>query len=71
MESLGKELYKLSLEERVINDEWLIKATYIAASKHKKGFLKAFSKANPTYNFKEKQTLPRYKINLMTVNGNK
>jgi len=59
IESLGEELYKLSLEEQVINDEWLTKATYIAASKHKKGFLKAFEKANPTYNTKGKQATPR------------
>jgi azurin len=56
MESLGEQLYTLSLEEQVINDEWLKKATYIAASKHKKGFLKAFAEANPTYKIQKKQT---------------
>ena len=54
-ELVGKELYHLSLEEHIVNDEWLSKATYIASSKHRKGFLKAFSKANPTYKIKGKQ----------------
>jgi putative membrane-bound dehydrogenase-like protein len=48
-ESMGKTLYTLSLDEGVKNDEWLSKAVYVAAARHKKGFIDAFLAANPDY----------------------
>jgi len=48
-ETIGQDLYKLSLDENVKKDEWLSKAVYAAASHHSKGFLDAFLAANPNY----------------------
>jgi putative membrane-bound dehydrogenase-like protein len=48
-ESLGAELYKLSIEENVKKDEWLSKAIYAVAHQHGRGFLGAFKVANPGY----------------------
>jgi putative membrane-bound dehydrogenase-like protein len=48
-EPLGATLYALSLEESVINDEWLSKAVYVAANQHRQGFINAFLAANPNY----------------------
>jgi len=48
-ESLGATLYTLSTEEGITNDEWLAKAVYTAAVQHRKGFLDAFTAANPMY----------------------
>ncbi|HNR07819.1 MAG TPA: ThuA domain-containing protein [Saprospiraceae bacterium] len=48
-DSLGNVLYKMSLEESVIGDEWLSKAIYVAAVRHKNGFLQAFLADHPGY----------------------
>jgi putative membrane-bound dehydrogenase-like protein len=48
-ESLGANLYQLSTEESVKNDEWLSKAVYAVAHQHSKGFLAAFMTASPQY----------------------
>jgi putative membrane-bound dehydrogenase-like protein len=48
-ESLGAKLYQLSTDESVKKDEWLSKAVYAAAHQHSKGFLNAFTAANPDY----------------------
>jgi len=48
-ETLGANLYRISLEESVKNDEWLSKAVYVAANQHRKGFIDAFLAANPDY----------------------
>jgi len=48
-ETIGQDLYKLSLDENVKKDEWLSKAVYAAASHHSKGFLDAFLAPNPNY----------------------
>jgi len=48
-EALGKSLYKMSIEQSIISDEWLSKALYVAAVQHKNGFIQAFLDANPSY----------------------
>ncbi len=41
---IGKTLYQLSTEKKIMNDLWLSKAVYAAASKHRKGFMAAYKK---------------------------
>jgi uncharacterized protein len=53
-EALGKTLYTMSLEEGIRNDNWLAKAVYVAASRHRQGFMAAFLAANPGYAEKAK-----------------
>lgn len=48
-DELGEALYALSNEEAVMNDYWLSSAVYVAATRHQKGFITAFLKANPDY----------------------
>lgn len=48
-ETLGKSLYKMSVDSNTIGDEWLSKAVYVAAVQHKNGFIQAFLAANPGY----------------------
>jgi len=62
--SIGKLLYDLSKEKEIMDDDWLSKAVYVAASKHHTGFLDAFSRAEPSFSMapeekKEKQD-PKY-----------
>ncbi|MDT7828417.1 ThuA domain-containing protein [Pricia sp. S334] len=45
--NLGNKLYDLSTEKEVVNDPWLSKAVYAAASKHPNGFMAAYKKDNP------------------------
>lgn len=49
-QSLGEKLYEISEEEKVKSDNWLAKAVYIAATRHRNGFTEAFTKANPGFN---------------------
>ena len=44
---IGKSLYNLSLEDNIVNDDWLSKAVYIAASKHATSFIEQFEKSEP------------------------
>jgi putative membrane-bound dehydrogenase-like protein len=46
---LGSLLYRLSSEPYILNDHWLAKAVYGAATYHKEGFLEAFTKDNPEF----------------------
>ncbi|RPD41991.1 PVC-type heme-binding CxxCH protein [Chitinophaga barathri] len=51
-EAIGRELYNMSLEDAVKQDEWLSKAVYAAASRHRKGFISAFLAASPDFSIK-------------------
>jgi len=46
-QALGEKLYSISEEEQVKSDNWLARAVYVAANRHRQGFTKAFTKANP------------------------
>jgi len=46
-DDIGNNLYDLSTEKEVVNDPWLSKAVYAAASKHPNGFIAAYKKVNP------------------------
>jgi putative membrane-bound dehydrogenase-like protein len=48
-EQIGGQLYSLSKEEKIKQDSWLSKAVYVAASRHRKGFMDAYLKEDPTY----------------------
>ncbi|MBA4054920.1 MAG: dehydrogenase, partial [Marivirga sp.] len=48
-DSIGTELYSLSQDKSITEDDWLAKATYVAAAKHHEGFIKAYMKAHPDY----------------------
>jgi azurin len=39
----GREIYRLSKDQAVIDDEWLPEAVWIAATRHEEGFLKAYA----------------------------
>ncbi|WP_175455256.1 PVC-type heme-binding CxxCH protein [Pricia antarctica] len=41
---IGKRLYELSTEKDIVNDLWLSKAVYAAASKQRNGFMAAYKK---------------------------
>jgi len=41
-EAIGKTLFELSQDETIKKDEWLSKAVYVAAAKHKDGFIKSY-----------------------------
>ncbi len=49
-DAIGEKLFALSNEETIKNDNWLAKAVYVAATKHRSGFIAAFLKANPDFN---------------------
>ena len=46
-DSLGRLLYPISKQNNIVNDNWLSKAVYIAASTHARGFIDAFEKTDP------------------------
>ncbi len=46
-ESLGSQLYQLSKESTITEDNWLSKAVYAAASSHGAGFMKQYVAENP------------------------
>lgn len=46
---LGKKLYALSEDKTIVDDDWLSKATYVAAAQHKEGFKDMYIKAHPGY----------------------
>ncbi len=46
---LGKKLYEISKNVSVVEDEWLSKALYAAASHHSAGFISSFMKEHPSY----------------------
>lgn len=48
-EETGNMLYRLSRDPQVTNDRWLSRALYIAASKHRNGFIRTFIKDNPNF----------------------
>ncbi len=58
-DDLGKKLYTFSEEEEIKNDNWLAKAVYAAASKHRKGFIATYMEAHPDYNAKQAASLSR------------
>ena len=47
--ALGEKLVSISEEEEVKSDNWLAKAVYIAATRHRNGFVTAYLKANPDF----------------------
>lgn len=47
-DEIGNTLYDLSTKKEIVSDLWLSKAVYAAASKHRKGFMGAYKKDNPT-----------------------
>lgn len=48
-QAIGKLLYDLSKQENIVDDNWLSKAVYIAASNHAKGFIAQFEKSDPGF----------------------
>lgn len=46
---IGKQLYKLSNNKQLLDDEWLSKALYVAGSKHHKGFVASYLASNPNF----------------------
>lgn len=46
---LGARLYTLSQQDAVQQDAWLAKATFLAGSRHKDGFMAAYLAAHPQY----------------------
>ena len=48
-DEIGKTLYGLSQDKKIKHDKWLSQGVYIAASKHIKGFVKAFQKEHPNF----------------------
>jgi putative membrane-bound dehydrogenase-like protein len=44
-DELGAYLYRMSVSPEVAGDEWLSNAVYVAAAKHRPGFLKAYAAA--------------------------
>lgn len=48
-DSIGDVLYSLSQDQSIIDDDWLAKATYVSAAKHRAGFIKAYIKIHPDY----------------------
>ncbi|AHM60844.1 membrane-bound dehydrogenase domain-containing protein [Flammeovirgaceae bacterium 311] len=54
-DAMGKELYQLSKQGQVKNDEWLSKAVYVAAKNHSQGFMAAFLQEQPDFEEKQKQ----------------
>lgn len=47
--TLGSDLYILSQDSNVIQDEFLSQALYLAASRHAEGFIQAYLEANGSY----------------------
>ncbi|HEY9488251.1 MAG TPA: plastocyanin/azurin family copper-binding protein, partial [Chryseosolibacter sp.] len=47
--ALGEKLFSISNEEKIKSDNWLSKAVYIAATRHRKSFTEAFLKTNPDF----------------------
>src|SRR5690606_20548631 len=54
--ALGEKLLAISNEDSVRLDNWLAKAVYIAAAKHRNGFAAAFMKSHPDFNPTTKET---------------
>ncbi len=48
-DTIGKELYALSEEKNLLQDSWLSKALYAAATKHGASFMSEYVKANPNF----------------------
>lgn len=63
-DSIGEALYRLGKEEKIINDQWLSKAVYVAASKHAKGFLMAYKQEHPQMKSPKKVGIDRTLENL-------
>jgi uncharacterized protein len=55
-DALGEKLFELSKEEVMTKDNWLAKAVYIAATKHRKGFVAEFTESNPHYNHSKQES---------------
>ena len=49
-QTLGEKLFEISEEAKVKSDNWLAKAVYVSATRHRNGFMAAFAKANPAFN---------------------
>lgn len=63
---LGEALFQISNEQAVKEDNWLARAVYVAASRHRKGFIAAFMKANPGFSqagLERKREMPAYEDN--------
>lgn len=63
-DELGEALFTISNEQAVKEDNWLAKAVYVAATRHQKGFIAAFMKANPGYthtNVEKKREMPAFR----------
>jgi putative membrane-bound dehydrogenase-like protein len=48
-ETMGKTLYALSKESVILQDTWLAKSVYVAATTHSKGFVDAFLAEHPDF----------------------
>ncbi len=46
---IGKMVYELSKDEKILGDNWLSKAVYAAANKHAEGFMGMFAQENPGF----------------------
>ncbi len=53
---LGKKLFELSNDNAVKQDPWLSKAVYVAATRHRQGFIDAFTSVHPDFSVSKTQT---------------
>jgi azurin len=58
-ENFGKLLYTLSLDEKIMEDNWLSKALYAAAGKHGDSFMKHYSLDNPSVELSSENLIRR------------
>ncbi|MBL0740965.1 PVC-type heme-binding CxxCH protein [Chryseolinea lacunae] len=58
-DSIGTLLYAISKEEAITKDDWLAKAVYVAAVKHRDGFRKAYLREHADYKTPEVVVLKR------------
>ena len=61
-ESMGNNLFAMSETGRIMDDNWLSKAVYIAGSKHSTGFIAAYKKAHPDVREDIAQEVPPYEV---------
>lgn len=55
---MGQNLYRLSLRESIIADPYLAQAVYVAASKHRAGFIAAYLQDHPEFGQETERQLP-------------
>ncbi len=61
-EVVGAQLFTLGKSPKIMADSWLSKATYIAASKHRAGFIASYLKSNPRLETGSSATYNKYDV---------